>query len=70
MKWFILIIVILMLAVVLPGCTEEQFVQVIDALAKMPFVDRTEKEINDWFDNTTVIDDKPWTSGTAVNGEP
>lgn len=55
---------------VLFGCTKQQAGQLAIALAKVPFVDRTEKEVNDWFDNRTIIDDKPMTSGTAVNGEP
>ena len=56
--------------VLLMACTSKQTGQMVDALAKVPFVDRTEKEINDWFDNKTIIDDKPMTSGTATNGEP
>ena len=52
--------------VVLAGCST----QGINALAKVPFVDRTEKEVNDWFLNRSIVDDKPFTSNTAINGDP
>ena len=55
---------------VLPiGCGPEETGQVVGALAAIPFVDRTEKEINNWFNNTTIVDDKKIVSA-AVNGEP
>jgi hypothetical protein len=25
-------------------------------MTKLPFVDRTEKEVNEWFDNTIIVD--------------
>ncbi|UCE65816.1 MAG: hypothetical protein JSU85_13285 [Candidatus Zixiibacteriota bacterium] len=70
MRRLSLIILPTALLVLLVACTSKQTGQMVDALSKVPFVDRTEKEINDWFDNTTIIDDKPMTSGTAINGEP
>jgi hypothetical protein len=65
-----IIVLFITLGVVLPGCTQKLVEDVIVAFATVPFVDRTEKEVNDWFDNRTIIDDKPMTSGTAINGEP
>lgn len=70
MRWLNLINVSALLCVALFGCTTKQVEQFVIALAKVPFVDRTEKEINDWFDNRTIIDDKPMTSGAAINGDP
>jgi len=52
------------------GCTTKQVEQIAIGLAEVPFADRTEKEINDWFHNRTIVDDKPMTSGAAVNGDP
>jgi hypothetical protein len=51
------------------GCTRQQEFLAVNALVRVPFVDRTEKEINDWFDNRTIIDDQKIISA-AVNGEP
>lgn len=59
-----------LLCIALMGCSTEDVGKMVGALAKVPFVDRTEKEINDWLDNTTIIDDKPMTRNTAINGEP
>ncbi len=67
MRWLGLIGLCVVLGAGLTGCTVGQ---AVDVLAKVPFADRTEKEINDWFDNRTIVDDKSWTSNTAVNGDP
>ena len=65
-----LIRVCVVLGVALVGCTPSEVGQVVGALAQIPFADRTEKEINDWFYNRTIVNDKPLTSGSAVNGDP
>lgn len=54
----------------LVGCSPKQTVPVIEALAEIPFVDRSETEVNDWFKGRTIIDDKPYSSGFAINGSP
>ena len=57
------------LLIIITGCSSKAVDDFLSALAMVPFVDRTEKEINDWFDNQTIVDDKP-ISPAAINGEP
>ncbi len=57
------------LVVLAAGCSANQVGQWTLALATVPFVDRTEKEINDWFDNRTIVNDQAKVPG-AMNGEP
>jgi hypothetical protein len=62
--------VLLALMVLLVGCSSIPVGPLVNSLAKIPFVDRTEWEINNWFNNRPIIDDKPMTSGAAINGDP
>lgn len=69
MKFFFATAMVLALALQ-PACTPKIVQGVVGTLALVPFADRTEKEINEWFQDSPIIDDKPFTSGTAVNGDP
>lgn len=54
----------------LVGCSPTQVEEFVDALTKIPYVDRTEKEVNDWFDNRVIIDDTKVGILQVTNGEP
>ncbi len=70
MKLRILASVIALAVVAMPACGEEEVGQFATALAEVPFVDRTEAEINHWFSGRTIIDDEAQYGGAATNGDP
>lgn len=69
MKWLGFISVSVALLALLVGCSPELVGGTVDASMKIPYVDRTEKEVNDWFNNLVIIDDTTLGIMGVTNGE-
>lgn len=64
------VVLVLVVAVSLGGCAPKLYEGLITSSAVVPYVDRTEAEIEHWFANRPIVDDGPPSSGTAINGDP
>jgi hypothetical protein len=72
MKRLVLLSILVAVLGLSAGCTPETTGDIVDDLTKIPFVKRTEQEVNDWFNghDLIIIDDTTMNVPGVINGTP